>query len=228
MDKKVLLTGGTGFVGYWMRMTKPDNVLLSAIDKMRYETGQWKWQKYDYIVHLANVSPKEVLEKQCRVLYCSSGAIYEGINKYADDKRLWEFDCLESGQDVVIARLFTFSGEKLKNLYALTKFIEAAKKGKAMEVWGDGSTIRSYLYGEDLGRWMWKILFEGEGIYDVGSDIPYTILNVARMVQEFTGAKIYLVDDIAPTVYLPDTDKVYELGCRETVGLREAIERMLK
>ena len=224
-DKKVLLTGGTGFVGHWMRMTVPENILLSAIDKMRYESGQWRWNKYDYIVHLANVSPEAVLETGSKILYCSSGAVYEGKDEYAYRKRRWERMCIGKA---TIARLFTFSGERLRYKSALRNFIDNAKMGLPLEVWGDGSTVRSYLYGEDLGRWMWKILFEGTGVYDVGSEKPYTIKRVAKMVAKTADVPIDFIGGCVQTYYMPDTRRAKKLGCVETVNLQTAIERMLK
>jgi nucleoside-diphosphate-sugar epimerase len=227
----VLITGGLGFVGYWMMYTKPKDIDADAMGSIVY-SSRWETLKWDAIVHLAPVSPSRVLKyaqkHNTRVLFASSGAIYEGTNNYAHDKRVWELQCTHSGVDVVIARLFTFVGAHLKNLYAITNFIEAAKAGKPLEVWGDGSTIRSYLYGEDLGRWMWKILLEGKGTYDVGSEIPYSILQVARQVADIIPAKIHVLNNGHPaTVYLPDTDNARELGCVETVGLKEAIKKTI-
>ena len=165
-----------------------------------------------------------------RVLFASSGAVYGGLPNYADyayDKRNWELMCAHSGVDVVIARLFAFVGAHLPNKYAITNFIENAKAGKPLEVWGDGSSVRTYLYGEDLGRWMWKLLLEGNGVYDVGGSMKHTILNVARMVASVIPAKIHVLNDGAPaSYYVPfDLDRAHNLGCRETIGLKDAIER---
>ena len=163
----VLINGGTGFVGYWMDRTKPGTGMVVLQNHENYQT-RWELGRWDAIVHLAPVSPSRVLKYAqkhgTRVLFASSGAVYEGTNIYAYHKRLWEDQCKCSGVDLVIARLFTFIGAHLKDLYAITHFMEAAKAGKPIEVWGDGSTIRSYLYGEDLGRWRWKILLDGKGV----------------------------------------------------------------
>lgn len=230
---RVLVTGGTGFVGYWMRQTQQNNVEMLALNSVEYTAEEWTDGDWTHIAHLAPVSPSIVLkyakEHKARVLYCSSGAVYEGATEYAYNKRLWESECVRSGVDVVIARLFTFIGAHLKNKYAITRFIEAAKSGRPPEVWGDGKTIRSYLYGEDLGRWMWKILLDGDGIYDVGSSVPYALANVAAMVSDVCDAPrpICTLLDHEHSIYLPDTTRARALGCAETVGLQEAIERVL-
>jgi len=229
--KRVLVTGGTGFVGWWMRQSEPFGLDVFYMDRKQYDS-EWEVGAWEYVVHLAPISPSRVRkyaqEYGARILFASSGAAYAGTNEYAYNKRLWEAGCNFSGVDCVIARLFTFVGAHLKNLYAITNFIEAAKAGRPLQVWGDGSSVRSYLYGEDLGRWMWKILLEGHGVYDVGSALPYTIMEVAYLVADITGAKVEVLhNQHRETVYLPDIIRARELGCRETVGLKEAIERTI-
>lgn len=226
---KVLVTGGTGFVGHWMHKTQPD-IDVTYLSRADYYRSMWDAEKWEAIVHLAPVSPSYVLQKARRLLFASSGAIYESRTDYANKKRRWEFSCIRHGiKELVIARLFTFVGEHLQNLYAITNFIEDAKAGGPIHIQGDGSAIRSYLYGEDLGRWMWKILLEGNGVYDVGSAIHCTILEAARTVADVIPSKIQILNipGIPETKYVPDTTRARALGCIETVGLREAIERML-
>lgn len=229
---RVLITGGTGFVAHWMARTEPKGLSVFYVNHNNYEDAM-TYLDMDTIVHLAPISPARVLvyaqKHNTRVLYASSGAVYDGKTEYADNKRKWEKECQDSGVDVIIARLFAFIGEHLKNLYAVTQFIEAAKTGKPLEVWGDGSTVRSYLYGEDLGRWMWKLLLEGEGVYDVGSIAPVTTLELARMVADVIPGKIHVLNNRYPaTRYLPYSFRAQdELGCKETIGLKEAIERVI-
>jgi len=234
--RNVLITGGTGFCGFWMQKTWPKNYIksLGIENQQHYETFQWESLEWDAIVHLAPISPARVLKyaqrHNTRVLFASSGAVYNGTNAYAYNKRLWEQQCQDSGVDYIIARLFTFVGEHLKNHYAITNFIESAKNGKPLQVWGDGSTVRSYLYGDDLGKWMWSLLLNRKGVYDVGSIIPYTILEVARIVADIIPAKIQILNDGHPsTRYLPDTTRARtELGLKETVGLKDAICQTIK
>jgi nucleoside-diphosphate-sugar epimerase len=220
---KVLITGGTGFVGFWMQRTQPPNIDATYLNRKQYYDCLWAAKKWDAIVHLALVSPSYVLQKAPRVLFASSGAVYEGRTEYADNKRKWEKLCLDS--DVVIARLFTFVGERLKNLYAITNFIDDALHGRPITVCGNGNTVRSYLYGEDLGHWMWGLLFGLSGTYDVGSYVPYTTLEVARLVADIIPAKIEVLNapGVPTTRYLPNI--TYSEW--EKVGLREAIERTI-
>ena len=220
----ILVTGGSGFVGRWLQETQPDGMSVRYLNKKDYENGHWEWYDWDAVIHCANVSPLRVIQNhKGKLLYISSGAVYDGVSEYAANKRKWEAMCPNGS---VIARLFTFIGEGLKNEYAITKFVEAAKQGNPIEVWGDGTAVRSYLHGFDLGTWLWKLL-EDVGRYDVGSDIPYNMLSIAGMVADVYGIKsIHILNDGYPqSTYLPDTTRAKELGCEETIGLRESIER---
>lgn len=238
--KRVLITGGTGFCGYWMSRTNPEDVIPYTIGHTYLDTQifeEWNKVKWDAIVHLAPTTPAFILDyakkHSIKVLYASSGAVYGDrldYREYGEEKRKFEKMCLDSGVEVVIARLFTFIGKNLKNRYAITKFIEAAKVGNPIEVWGNGSSVRSYLYGEDLGNWLWHLLLDGEGCYDVGSDFPYFILEVARMVSEAFGWSVpinILHNEHEETRYVPDVTRALRLGCEETVDLKEAIRRTI-
>lgn len=220
----ILVTGGSGFVGHWLQETQPDDLHVRYLNKKDYENGHWEWYDWDLVIHAANISPLNVLYKHPgRVLYISSGAIYNGKNEYAENKRKWE-EMLTP--NCVCARLFTFVGKWLKNEYAITKFIEAAKYKKAPQVWGDGSTIRTYLYGLDLGNWLWNIALNGYGIYDVGASMEFTMREVAEIVSKIYDVPYEVLFDGHPQDrYIPDITRALELGCVETVGLVEAIER---
>lgn len=98
--KRVLIDGGTGFFAYWMNQTCPDGIDPFSIghDYINFSMNYWKSVSWDAIVHLAPIAPTEVLEyakkHNTRVLFASSGAVYEGVGEYADNKRAWEMECI--------------------------------------------------------------------------------------------------------------------------------------
>ena len=228
MISNVLITGGTGFVGSWMHETLPAQVHGEFIGKEAYELGQWKWQKYDAIVHLANVLPADVLKasRDGRILFASSGAakIRGRDNNYGYNKHLWEGDCRHSGADVVIARLYAFCGERLSGAYALTDFIRDAKAGGPIVIRGNGRAVRSYLYGKELGLMMWGLLFNGlKGeTYEIGGKTPYTIARVAQLVSEVIPAEVVIRNEKG----VPNKSYLPEIGIPEHIKLKTAIERM--
>ena len=187
----VLITGGSGFVGYWTLKTSPRGLGAAGLCRLSYDAGYWYDMRWDYIIHAAHVAPTRVLEcakrNNARVLYVSSGIVYHpeklDDKQYRDEKLAWEQECQDSGVDVVIARLFAFYGEpNLSAHHAIVAFENAAKAGEPIHIFGDGSTVRSYMRGEEMGRWLWAILLRGARgeSYDVGDDTPVTMLELAR------------------------------------------------
>ena len=215
--RTVLITGGTGFFGKWLQRKQPDFLQCSCLSHALYDTHAWEADKFDFIIHAANISPACVLEKalqdQSKVLYVSSGAVYhpESDTKYRRNKIVWERECIESGAQVVIARPFAFMDSSV----SWVTFFANARAGKPLEVWGDGSTVRSYMHGRDLGKWLWAILLHGKAgqAYDVGSDRAVTTERLAKRIQAFSGSAIRYVDKpIRVPVYLPeDTTKTKDL-----------------
>jgi nucleoside-diphosphate-sugar epimerase len=191
MDR-VLITGGTGFVGHWLRVCKPEGVNIYSMGRKKYDEMEWSRQKWDAIIHLAPTPPTDVLacakRNKARVLYASSGIIYhpenEARRKYREFKVTSEQECLDSGVDVVIARLFTFCGDRLDDNKAISTFTKAAQDNKTLVISGDGSTVRSYMNGKDMAVWMWAILKHGEKrrAYDVGSDEAVNMFELAKQI----------------------------------------------
>jgi len=215
----VLVTGGTGFVGHWLEETAPQNLKVIFLNHFIYDNLPINLSLYyKYIIHLAPVSPDWVIDlaKRCnaRILFASSGAVYANpLNDYGRMKLESENMLLSSSLDVRIARMFTFCGARLKwDNFAVGQFIKDAAKGGPIRILGDGRTVRSYMYGSDLGEWLWKILLDGKAgtIYDVGSEQRVTIKELALEVAgNFTPTPEIVVEnkmiDERQKIYLPDT-----------------------
>jgi nucleoside-diphosphate-sugar epimerase len=213
----LLCTGGTGFIGQWMQRLHPPTVEGVYIGRNGYNLWYWHLMQFDYLVHLANISPEKILENavkyKTRLMYCSSGAAYDQDTEYAENKRKWEQMCLESGVDVVIARLFTFYDSAKSHV----AFTNAAKANEPIIITGDGSTIRSYMHGSQMAEWMWAILLKGESgrIYDVGSDQPINMFDLATDIKKIHGStsEIIVKGGIDPVpYYMPrDTESTMQL-----------------
>ena len=146
-----------------------------------------------------------------RLLFTSSGAVYgrqpadlERLTEtypgvpdpcdpraaYGQSKRVGEFLCGNLAQDAgiacVLARCFTFVGPMLPldSVYAVGNFLRDALAGGSIDIQGDGSPCRSYLYASDLAIWLWTMLFRGRSCrpYNVGSGASMTILELAQTV----------------------------------------------
>lgn len=191
-DKRILITGGSGFVGHWMSLV-PDAVTVRALNHQQYDYSKWYLQDWDYIIHLANVPPTRVIEcaRRCHatILYSSSGSVTvdEQPGEYTRGKRRAEEELLASGLDVRIARMYTFTGGWMKNHFAVINMVTDAIAGLPITIYaGRMSVTRSYMYAADLAIWLWRILLNGRRgkIYDVGSPQPVDMITLAREVQK--------------------------------------------
>lgn len=159
-----------------------------------------------------------------------------------EGKRAAEFLCAyyasKYGLEAKIARCFSFVGPflPLDVHYAIGNFIGNGLRGENIQVQGDGTPYRSYLYASDLAIWLWKILIFGESCrpYNVGSEVNVTISELANMVSQCFGQSVEVKiaktvsADTLPERYVPSTQLVQRtLGVKQTIGLKESIERTI-
>jgi dTDP-glucose 4,6-dehydratase len=195
-----------------------------------------------------------------RFLLTSSGAIYgrqpsamthvpedyaggpdplDPRSAYGEAKRLAELLCAGSqkqhGLAPVIARAFAFLGPflPLDAQFAAGNFIRDALRGGPIQVNGDGTPYRSYLYAADLVIWLWTILLKGRPCraYNVGSEDAVTIHALAKVIAEVCGAGEVIVKEKAnpatpPARYVPSCRRAHEeLGLQQHIDLAEAVRR---
>ena len=212
----VLITGGTGFVGSWMEKTQPDNVSGYYFNHRGEVKGDYDLVVPKYIVCLAPIDPIDEIylaqEMGARLLYCSSGAVYHPEyqdKEYRDNKIKWEQECLDSGVDVVIARLFTFARSS-KAYNAIFGCVRAGHKPTVSR-----ECVRSFMYPREMARWMWAILLRGESgqAYDVGSDRVTSMVDLALRIHKFTGCSSMVSHEPVPMPHYlpPDTAKTRAL-----------------
>lgn len=198
------------------------------------------------------------------VLLTSSGAVYgqadtvlnqrcvESQNHVADyltekavygqGKRLMEtlasMGAQKHGYRALIARCFCFVGPylPLDGNYAVGNFIRDALANRAIEISGDGTPLRSYLYAADLVIWLLTILVKGQSgrPYNVGGDEAVSIADLAHKVVAVADRKLEIhirqqaVSGATPSAYLPDISRArHELGLDVFVDLTESIRRSM-
>ena len=159
---------------------------------------------------------------------------------YAHGKRAAEFLCIgaaaQTGLPVKIARGFAFVGPllPLDSGFAIGNFIRDALFRDRIEVAGDGTPRRSYLYAADLAIWLWTILARGQPRrpYNVGSEADVSIGELAaivgRVLRPGLPISINRVADsgLPAPRYVPCTNRAaIELGLREHVVLEDGILR---
>jgi nucleoside-diphosphate-sugar epimerase len=211
--KRILVTGGTGFVGHWLDVPGLDVTRLNSagyLPVLRDKAHIW-----DYIIHAAPCDPTDAHHAArvsgARYLHISSGAVYDNpmseigrthlryeafTNNHADD---W-------GLDAVTARIFTIAGYGARpGRFALDTWIRQGMAGQPLTVFNDGLSQRSYIYGADMAVWLLTILAHGVGVYDVGGVEPVRMYHVAEHIANHFAVSINHVDnnlDPRP-VYVP-------------------------
>lgn len=199
-----------------------------------------------------------------RVLLASSGAVYglqppevshipedarfacppdTSASAYGEGKRVMELlGALyhqEYGIEPIIARCFAFVGPglPLDAHFAIGNFIRDALYGDAINVNGDGTPLRSYLYSADLAVWLLHLLGSGKPCfpYNVGSDQAISIRELAYLVQSvLSPGKEVRIQKPAMSVnelrqrYVPAINRGRDLGLDVWTSVEVAIERTAK
>lgn len=186
-----------------------------------------------------------------RGLFISSGAVYgpqpPDLDRIGEDspppalepgygagKLQAERLCADASFPVAIARGFAFLAPHLPldAHFAAGQFLGATLAGRPIPILGDGRPVRSYLYGTDLAWWLYAILLRGRPgrAYNVGSEIPVTIRELAGAVAESNPVTVGQAPTAGPAPrYVPATGRARaELGLAQTVALPEAIRRTLE
>jgi dTDP-glucose 4,6-dehydratase len=164
----------------------------------------------------------------------------DSASVYSEGKRTAELLCSlyqrTRGLECKIARCWAFCGPylPLDRHFAIGNFIGDVLAGRPIQIHGDGTPRRSYLYATDLAVWLWTILLRAPALVpiNVGSAHDVSILELAQTVAATlkSDTKIYVAGQAVlgalPLRYVPSVERAYKLlGLRETVGLEESILR---
>jgi dTDP-glucose 4,6-dehydratase len=193
-----------------------------------------------------------------RIVYCSSGAVYgqqpPDLDKipenydggpladmsltkqnYAAAKRDAEEAIINLGKEglsVSIARCFAFVGSYLPRdkHFAIGNFIGDGLNNRPIQVKADHLVYRSYMYADDLVKWLMSICELGDArcpILNVGSDEVFEIRDIAKQIAEkfnvsYAGANISRSNIDR---YIPSIEKAKDFGSLSLgVDTRHAID----
>jgi len=159
---------------------------------------------------------------------------------YGEGKRSAELLCAlyqKTGRlDCKIARCWAFCGPHLPldQHFAIGNFIGDVLAGRPIQIQGDGTPRRSYLYAADLAVWLWTILFRAPALvpFNVGSAHDVSILELAQTVASTLNPQAEIqvarpaIPGAPPLRYVPCVDQAVKLlGLRQTIGLEECVRR---
>jgi nucleoside-diphosphate-sugar epimerase len=148
--------------------------------------------------------------------------------------------CRAYNSELKIVRLFhTFGpGVKKSDGRSFADFLYAAAYGESPKLYSDGSSLRTFLFSADAVMAILAIAnnIGNEETYNVGSDIPISILDFAKKVSDLAGlnGRVSFDSDIAKgfmqspnEALIPDLSKITQLGWKNRTSLEESIQNTL-
>lgn len=141
----------------------------------------------------------------------------------------------EFGLPFNVFRFFNTYGPKQTTDFVIPKFIEAAREGRDITIYGDGAQTRTFCYIDDNLDTTEKVLADeslaGE-IINIGSDVEVSVLALAEQIIRKLGSrsKIVHVSPLAEgdmTRRCPDITKMKKILGRPLLPLGEGLNKMI-
>ena len=200
-----------------------------------------------YLVKFINISASYIYQDEAeeKISETSSGLPLDlkASNAHSEAKRYAEMlgsaARSEARMPGITIRPFTFCGayQDLNSPWSLNNFIKDSLSNRPIRILGDGSTVRSYMYGADFAAWILVIMITGKSgkVYNVGSDQGITLSDLAEKVSRFSRSSpeillnTSLTGSVVNTTLVPDTAEVLkEFELTQLTDIDTAIDRTIK
>ncbi len=161
---------------------------------------------------------------------------------YGEAKRISEYLCTyyarQYGVSIKIARPFAFSGPylPLNAHFVFGNFVRNCIDNVPLQIKGDGTPVRSYMYAADLATYLFHILVQGNDLtpYNIGSMEEVSILNLANKMASIVSPSpgIAVLQNKThsglPERYVPDTTRLtLKFQLKGIIDLDEQIKRTI-
>jgi nucleoside-diphosphate-sugar epimerase len=121
----------------------------------------------------------------------------------------------------------TWTGGREKAPAALCRKVAEAKPGGTIQVWGDGSAVRSYIYVDDLVEGIFRLMHSDlEGPTNIGSPEYVSVKELVNTVTEVAGKKVkfkWVKGPVGVESRNFSNARIYSLGWRSRYSLRDGI-----
>ncbi|MCP4535627.1 MAG: NAD-dependent epimerase/dehydratase family protein [Chloroflexi bacterium] len=121
----------------------------------------------------------------------------------------------------------TWTGGREKAPAAICRKVAEAKDGGTIEVWGDGSAVRSYTYVSDMADGIYMLMQSDlEGAVNIGCPQYVTVDELVATVADVSGKKINIEHVDGPVGVQSrnfSNERIYSLGWEAKVFLEEGI-----
>lgn len=112
-------------------------------------------------------------------------------------------------------------------------FVKSLYMGKEINIYGDGSAIRDYLFIDDLTQAFLDLtLLKSSGIYNVGSGVPVTLIQLINTLERITNRKFKVKfhaarDTDCSSVYLDSSKLSSEVGWFPKTSLENGLKKYI-
>jgi GDP-D-mannose 3', 5'-epimerase len=121
----------------------------------------------------------------------------------------------------------TWRGGREKAPAALCRKVAEAKNGGAIEVWGDGTAVRSYTYIDDMVEGIYLLMQSDlQGAVNIGCPQYATVDELAAIVAEVSGKKITIRHVDGPVGVQSrnfSNKRIYSIGWKSKFDLKQGI-----
>jgi UDP-glucuronate 4-epimerase len=157
-----------------------------------------------------------------------------GATKRAGELLCYTYHCLY-GIDIACLRFFTAFGPRQRPEMAIHRFTRLIDQGKAVPMYGDGTSTRDYTYIDDIIDGLFKAFLKNRGyeIYNLGESRTTRLIDLIEVIQNVLGKTAGLQKLPEQPGDVPVTcaniDKARrKLGYNPGVPLEEGIRRFVK
>jgi len=185
---------------------------------------------------------------ESRVIFVSTGGALYGNAEIASETTVLSPSSYHGAGKVALEAFFSVLGQRRSsqttilrpsNIYGpgqpqragfgiIRNMLERARDGGQVTLWGDGSSVRDYLYIDDMVAACKLVLLGPAGIFNIGAGIGTSLNELIAQVQMITGRTLLVqrrparASDVRQIVL--DASRAMEcLGWRPKVGLAEGI-----
>ena len=109
----------------------------------------------------------------------------------------------------------------------LSRIKESMKTGEPVPLHNDGKGYREFIYVKNIPPAIDLILEKGEGVYNVGSGVGFTVVELIKKVEEVTGKKIATTPAHRSGMdmrYETDSSRLQSLGWRPQYSFEEGLK----
>ena len=162
---------------------------------------------------------------------------FYGVSKLAIEKYLYAYS-VSTNLNYVVMRLSNPFGPgqiNTKGQGLVPTIIESALLDKPLPVWGDGSSIRDYLFIDDAIDGLSRAISHEckSSLFNIGSGLGHSVLELVAHIEDITGKKISLEFQPrrafdAPSNVLDISLARSELSWRPKTSLRQGLEETVR